>query len=344
MKYITTFLSIVFVAASADAKPLKVFILAGQSNMEGHAKITTFDYIGDDPATAPLLKEMRNADGSARVCDDVWISYLTGDGKVTQGKLTAGFGASEAEIGPELTFGITMQKQLKEPILLIKTAWGGKDLFCDFRSPSADKATFAERKTGEYYGLMVAHVNKVLSDIKSAYPNYDAQQGYEIGGFIWFQGWNDMCNNDVYPERNKPGGYELYSTLLTHFIRDVRKDFNAPKMPFVIGVMGVDGIIDENYDPRYKVQHTGFREAMAAPAALPEFEGNVLAVETAPFWDKKLGELLQKKDKSAEEEALIKRGASNAAYHYLGCAKTMALIGKAFAEANFKLMQSPQVR
>ena len=25
--------------ASADAKPLKVFILAGQSNMEGHAKM-----------------------------------------------------------------------------------------------------------------------------------------------------------------------------------------------------------------------------------------------------------------------------------------------------------------
>jgi hypothetical protein len=33
------------------------------------------------------------------------------------------------------------------------------------------------------------------------------------------------------------------------------------------------------------------------------------------------------------EEALWKRGASNGGYHYLGCAKTMALIGKAFAEA-----------
>ena len=34
-----------------------------------------------------------------------------------------------------------------------------------------------------------------------------------------------------------------------------------------------------------------------------------------------------------EEEAMWQRGASNAGYHYLGCAKTMALIGKAFAEA-----------
>ena len=41
---------------AAEKKKLKVFILAGQSNMEGHAKVETFDYIGDDPATAPLLK------------------------------------------------------------------------------------------------------------------------------------------------------------------------------------------------------------------------------------------------------------------------------------------------
>jgi hypothetical protein len=54
----------------------------------------------------------------------------------------------------------------------------------------------------------------------------------------------------------------------------VRKDLSAPKMPFVIGVMGVDG---EN--------NVNFRQAMAAPAGMPEFQGNVVAVDTAPFWD-----------------------------------------------------------
>ncbi len=53
------------------AKPLRVYILAGQSNMQGHAKVETFDYIGDAPATAPLLKEMRGPDGKPRVCDTV---------------------------------------------------------------------------------------------------------------------------------------------------------------------------------------------------------------------------------------------------------------------------------
>ena len=52
--------------ATAQSKPLRVFILAGQSNMEGHAKVETFDYIGDDPATAPLLKRMRGEDGDTR--------------------------------------------------------------------------------------------------------------------------------------------------------------------------------------------------------------------------------------------------------------------------------------
>ncbi len=42
---------------------------------------------------------------------------------------------------------------------------------------------------------------------------------------------------------------------------------------------------------------------------------------------------------SPEEEALWKRGASNAGYHYLGCAKTFALMGKAFAEANLEIMK-----
>jgi len=46
--------------------------------MEGHAAISTFDYIGKDPRTAPLLKEMRNPDGTPRVCHKVWMSYLTG--------------------------------------------------------------------------------------------------------------------------------------------------------------------------------------------------------------------------------------------------------------------------
>jgi hypothetical protein len=47
-----------------QSKPLKVFILAGQSNMQGHASVTTFDSMADAPKTALLLKEMRDNDGT----------------------------------------------------------------------------------------------------------------------------------------------------------------------------------------------------------------------------------------------------------------------------------------
>jgi alpha-galactosidase len=78
MKFAIPLFATLLAAAALPAKPLKVFILAGQSNMEGHAKIETFDYLGDDPATVPLLKQMRGPDGRPSVCDHVWISYLTG--------------------------------------------------------------------------------------------------------------------------------------------------------------------------------------------------------------------------------------------------------------------------
>ena len=392
-------------AASAQSKKLKVFILAGQSNMEGHARIETFDYIGDDPATAPLLKQMRDPEGKPAVADHVWISYLTGhyqgnaNGEGT-GKLTAGYGARGSnptkdgdKIGPEFTFGLTMDFVLKEPVLIIKTAWGGRSLNTEFRPPSAGPYEFSEAQTeqmkkqgkdieaekakkakesGRFYRFMIDHVKSVLADPKRVCPAYDPAAGYEIAGFVWFQGFNDLVDGNTYP--NGPDGktrdYSKYSEWLADLIRDVRKDLGAPKMPFVIGALGVDGM-------NAKDNTIAFREAMAAPALLPEFKGNLTAVATAPFWADELAAIDQKRAKvkqmahllkvkakghpnadgsmneaqqkeylkkyeaetiSPEEAVKWARGASNAGYHYMGCAKTFALIGKAFAEANLRMM------
>jgi alpha-galactosidase len=395
-------------AGSVMAKPVKVFIMAGQSNMEGHARIETFDYIGDDPATAPLLKQMRNPDGTPKVCDHVWMSYLTGkyDGSANGeglGKLTAGFGARGAsfdknggKIGPEFTFGLRMDEKLDQPVVIIKTAWGGRSLHTEFRPPSAgpyelnayqkklyygpkqhgvpeNTEKWLEQKkleTGVFYRMMIEHVQKTLKDLKHVYPDYKEDQGYELAGFVWLQGFNDMVDSHTYPDRGKPGRFNEYSRLLECFIRDVRKDLSAPKMPFVIGVMGVGGILDP---AKPNVDSADFRRAMAAPADLPEFKGNVIAVQTAPFWDAKLASIDEKRgqvngkrgqlDKqvkdgkltkeeaarqikefeaqliSAEDKKLWERGASNAGYHYLGCAKTFALMGRAFADALLPLQK-----
>lgn len=401
------FIAILALSASVQAKPLKVFILAGQSNMQGHAMIETFDYIGDDPATAPLLKEMRDPDGKPHVCDNVWISSVgcLGDAYMDltekTGKLTAGFGAPDGKIGPEFMFGITMGKELGEPILLIKTAWGGRSLHTDFRPPSAGpyKLSYFQEEnypkqeghgippdfekwkadkikdTGVYYREMMNHIKRVLADPKRVCPAYDAKEGFELAGFVWFQGFNDMVDGHVYPapkEGDTSSRYAGYSTALEALIRDVRKELAAPKMPVVIGVMGVDGKSPD-------ASGAEFRAAMAAPADLPEFKGNVTAVQTAPFWSEELGAIAKKRDSisqmgyflnskhkdyanadgtmteeqkhvylkdfeaktiSPAEAAVWQRGSSNPGYHYLGCAKTFAQIGKAFAEANLSMLKT----
>lgn len=130
------------------AGPLKVYLMAGQSNMQGHSRMTTFEHIGMDPKTAPLLKKMVNEDDSPRLIEDVWISSLGTHREEKFGQLQAGFGAERKapKIGPELMFGIAMQEQLGEPVLTIKTSWGGKSLGIDFRPPSAGVQPFHARK------------------------------------------------------------------------------------------------------------------------------------------------------------------------------------------------------
>jgi alpha-galactosidase len=242
----------------------------------------------------------------------------------------------------------------------------GKDI-------EAEKAKKA-KECGRFYDFMIDHVKSVLADPKRVSPAYNSADGYEISGFVWFQGFNDLVDGNTYPKGpdGKTNDYSKYSEWMADFIRDVRKDLKAPKMPFVIGVLGVDGL-------NAKGNIISFREAMAAPASLPEFKGNVAAVQTAPFWSdelaaidakhakvKQMGYLLKVKDKngpnkdgsmdeaaqkeylkkyeadliSEKEATMWKRGASNAGYHYLGCAKTFALMGKAFAEANLAMMKN----
>ncbi len=385
--------------AFASAKPLKVFVLVGQSNMQGHAKISSFDHIGMDPKSAPMLAEMRGEDGAPRVLDDVWISYRTGkagDAPVV-GKLTAGFGArrnpvkSDDKIGPEFTFGIFMHKKLQEPVLIIKVAWGGKSLHTDFRPPSAGAFEFNDEElvrlkkngkdvdairaekvqaTGLYYRFMMEHIKSVLADPGKVHPGYDAKEGYELAGFVWFQGWNDLVAGNVYPNRGGDGGYAKYSEMMAHFIRDVRKDLEQAKLPFVIGVLGVGGPTDQygESQQRYLKSHDNFRMAMAAPALMPEFKGNVTAVLTEKFWDAELEAVGKKRHqlsikeeelrqsglaKKELSEAMLKlraemlterdeqllKGITNAAYHYLGSAKIMGKIGEGFADACYKLQK-----
>jgi alpha-galactosidase len=300
--------------------------------MEGKAKVSLADYQATRPATSELFKPFRKGDRWAER-DDVWIKFLD-----RKGKLTVGYG-SPGCIGPELGFGWVVGDRYTQPVLLIKTAWGGRSLYRDFRSPSAglppaevlDKMLAELRKKkadatlddvkkpfGASYRAMLDEVNGTLANLKTLFPAVGDRRP-ELAGFIWFQGWNDMIDATATKE---------YTTNLAHFIRDVRKDLRSPKLPVVVGQMGVGG---DHPDANVK----RFKDAEAAILDVPEFKGNLALVKTDAFWD-------------TDAEAVFKKGwrehldewnkvGSDYPYHYLGSAKAMVRIGRAFGDAVLEL-------
>ena len=170
-------------------------------------------------ASKRLMRHLRDENGAWSVRDDVEIRYKF-RGKVRQGPLTigyTGYGGS-SHIGPELQFGHVVGDGVENPVLLIKTAWGGKSLHVDFRPPGA------AGETGAFYSQMIAEIRQALAELKG--------RPYELSGFAWLQGWNDMVSDPAIAE---------YADNLVHLAQDLRAEFNAPTLPIVIGELGNGG-------------------------------------------------------------------------------------------------------
>jgi len=285
-------------AQPLQAGPLKVFVLAGQSNMEGQGAIASnpdrnggkgsLEYLVKAPTTAPRFKHLLDKNGKWVVRDDVWICYFD-----RKGNLTVGYGAREDRIGPELGFGLVMGDCFEDQVLLIKVAWGGKSLAKDFRPPSSGG------EVGRYYRELIQHVKDVLANLKTHFPEHDGR-GYQLAGFGWHQGWNDRVNQAFNDE---------YEKNLANFIRDVRKDLGVPKLPFVIAETGMSGRSEVH--PRA----LSLMRAQAAVAQYAEFRGNVAFVGTRDFY-------------RPPEQSPSRQG-----YHWNSNAETYYLIGTAMGEA-----------
>lgn len=122
-----------------DPRPLQVFVLAGQSNMEGQAVVDlngegynggrgTLVDLARDPAQAALVGLVRAPDGAWRRREDVWVRYTPEDEAPKLGPLEFGFTPYEGRhhFGPELAFGAVLGDALEAPVLLVKTAWAGR--------------------------------------------------------------------------------------------------------------------------------------------------------------------------------------------------------------------------
>ncbi len=150
--------------------------------MQGKARVRTIERLKMTEDSKVFYKAMVGKDGRLILVKDTYASYLTGGcsgAEEFNGSLNPFYGGefdAEHNFGPEFTFEIYIQKHLNEPVLMIKTAWGGKNLLHQFRSPSGRVYALDEKKaakfkaegkleealaehkknTGEYYRLMKA--------------------------------------------------------------------------------------------------------------------------------------------------------------------------------------------
>lgn len=215
-------LSIPFVASGG---PLKVFLLAGQSNMVGAASIDHLDLLVRRNESSNEFRDTLWNGTAYMERDDVFIKHRDNHGKLTVNR--AALYTYQDMFGPELMIGWTLGDALKdEKILLIKTAWGGKKLAIEFRPPSAGQGNFLQAEQWEYgylYRAMITDALNTLSNLTEYIPEYDENAGYELSGFVWLQGFGDMRYSGMTNE---------YGTNLVDFIRDVRLDLDTPELPF----------------------------------------------------------------------------------------------------------------
>ena len=258
--------------------------------------------------------------------DVMYKGVIAAGGK---GPLTVGLQGNT--IGPELQFGHIMGTYHDEPVIVIKSSQGNRSLGWDFLPPGSERfeyegKTYAGYKdspaswvegepkkevnwyAGKQYDDCFGAVHEVLDNFAAEFPQYK-DQGYEIAGFVWWQGHKDG-GSAAHASR--------YEQNLVHFIKTLRKEFEAPKAPFVIATIGFGGWEMAGH------QLTVAKAQLAVSGdkgKYPEFKGNVLTVETRDFW----------RDVSVSPR--------NQGYHYNRNAETYMLVGDALGRAMVGLLE-----
>lgn len=281
---------------------LRVFILAGQSNMEGYGKIE--DPENDPGSLADVIENDVKGEwskigesGNWKTLENVYL-YFERNGGTIKSNVTVGQGAFSDLIGPELMFAHQLDEYYEDPVLIIKTAWGGKSLAEDFRPPSAGGTT------GSFYNAMIQKVKDVTQNIGTEFPEIGPSE-YEISGFAWFQGWNDGASDDFLNE---------YESNLKHLVNDVRNDLNNPHLPFIITSSGQGGFEATNDSWVQSMQNIVSVAQENVGCNDSKYGGRVGFVDTKPFYQ----------DRTVSPD--------NAIHHFNNNALTFLNIGKAMGD------------
>ena len=311
-------------------KPVKVFILMGQSNMFGMGEVGpettpgTLEYLTKKEKRYPYLVD--DAGKWTARSDVRYVQVMPGKKGDMQTLHNEWLTVTGKTIGPEVAFGYIMGHVLDEPVLILKTCIGNRSLGWDLLPPGSERFTVNGRTyagykdtpdswvegqpkkevawyAGKQYDDDMANAKKVLSEIGKYYPGAEK---YEIAGFVWWQGHKDQ--NPVHAAR--------YEQNLVRLIKCLRKDYHAPNAPFVLATIGFGGW--KLAEPGLTIAHAQL--AMNDAQKHPEFAGNVKCVESRDFWRE------------------VEVSPKNQGYHYNRNAETYMEVGNALGWAMAELL------
>lgn len=241
-------------------------------------------------------------------------------------------GVGSGTIGPELGFGHVVGNRVEEPVLVLKASQGNRSLGWDFLPPGSESYEYEgkvyagykqspeswdkgsepkpiEWYAGKQYDDCFGAAHEVLDNFDAQFPHWKGR-GYEIVGFVWWQGDKDRYN---------AGHASRYEKNLVHLIKTLRAEFKAPKAKFVVATLGQtakDAKVEDDAAKNEKLILDAQLAVDGEAGKHPEFKGNVSTVYTHP---------------------LSQGGASNS--HYGGNAQTYMDIGEAVGEAMVKLLE-----
>jgi len=296
-------------AVTLQSGKLYKFKISGFEGVPPRFWMEKTDLLGNGDLESVVKREgnfpwLLNEEGEWNVRQDVYFqeARLAKEGKGSPLSATS----NGKSIGPELGFGHVLGTFHGEQVLLIKTAQGNRSLGFDFRPPSSGRTDPDNQFESAEYKLMVEGVHKTLNNISKVVPDYK-DQGYEIAGFVWFQGHKDSFSEVLIKE---------YEKHLANLINDVRKEFDTPKLPVVVATIGFGG---HNMQEKFLNIHQA-QMAISDTKKHPEYAGTVASVDTRDFW--------REVDESPKGED----------YHYNRNAETYMLIGDALGRAMVRLL------
>jgi Ca2+-binding EF-hand superfamily protein len=187
----------------AAEKPVKAFLLAGQSNMVGW---------GD---SRKLPDELRKGSDRVLMFEQGKWQPLRPHEPANQGQRRVGL--TEFHFGPEIAFAQAMAGAWPdETVGIVKLAVGGTSLLAwkpDWSKEDADRV--GQGRHGSLY-------KKLMEKVKQA----QSGRHVEIAGFLWLQGGGDMKKVDVAKE---------YLDNLESLVAAVRRETGVADLPFLYG-------------------------------------------------------------------------------------------------------------